>query len=153
MCFETCQVRRIMLDRSESKAYGADDVCAWPLRGSPARPGGRQPFFLAMDKVQVKYEMLRAHLVDGLAVTVAAASHGYSRPSFYLVEASFQERGMLGLLDERRGRQGPLKLTPEIIAHLRRAEPTRSGAELADEIERLFHIKLHRRTVERARRR
>ncbi len=106
-----------------------------------------------MDKVQVKYEMLRAHLVDGLGVTVAAASHGYSRPAFYLVEASFQERGMLGLLDERRGRQGPLKLTPEIIAHLRRAEPTRSGAELADEIERLFHIKLHRRTVERARRR
>src|SRR5437879_13754492 len=80
---------------------------------------GRQPFFLAVDKVQVKYEMLRAHLVDGLAVTVAAANHGY----FYLVEASFQERGMLGLLDERGGRQGPLKLTPEIIAYLRRAEP------------------------------
>ena len=97
--------------------------------------------------------MLRAHLVDGLAVTVAAANHGYSRPAFYLVEASFQERGMLGLLDERRGRQGPLKLTPEIIAYLRRAEPARSGAELADEIERLFRIKLHRRTVERARRR
>jgi transposase len=114
---------------------------------------GRQPFFLAVDKVQVKYEMLRAHLVDGLAVTVAAANHGYSRPAFYLVEASFQERGMLGLLDERRGRQGPLKLTPEIIAYLRLAEPARSGAELADEIERLFHIKLHRRTVERARRR
>ncbi len=109
---------------------------------------GRQPFFLAVDKVQVKYEMLRAHLVDGLAVTVAAANHGYSRPAFYLVEASFQERGMLGLLDERRGRQGPLKLTPEIMAHLRRAEPARSGAELADEIERLFHIKLHRRTAD-----
>jgi len=35
---------------------------------------GHQPFFLAMDKVQVKYEMLRAHLVDGLGVTVAGAS-------------------------------------------------------------------------------
>jgi transposase len=114
---------------------------------------GRQPFFLAVDKVQVKYEMLRAHLVDGLPITDAAASHGYSRPAFYLVAASFQERGMLGLLDERRGRQGPLKLTPEIIAYLRHAESTRSGAELADEIERLFHIRLHRRTVERARRR
>jgi transposase len=114
---------------------------------------GRQPFFLAVDKVQVKYEMLRAHLVDGLPVTDAAASHGYSRPAFYLVAASFQERGMLGLLDERRGRQGPLKLTPEIIAYLRHAASTRSGAELADEIERLFHIRLHRRTVERARRR
>ena len=26
------------------------------------------PFFFALDKVQVKYEMLRAHLVDGLCV-------------------------------------------------------------------------------------
>src|SRR2546427_291841 len=33
------------------------------------------------------------------------ASHGYSRPAFYLVAASFQERGMLGLLDEPRGRR------------------------------------------------
>ena len=96
---------------------------------------GRQPFFLAVDKVQVKYEMLRAHLVDGLAVTAAAANHGYSRPAFYLVEASFQERGMLGLLDERRGRQGPLKLTPEssptCVApsplSLERSSPTRSS--------------------------
>ena len=42
-------------------------------------------FFLAADKVQVKYEMLRAHIVDGLSVSEAAKSHGYSRPSFYLV--------------------------------------------------------------------
>jgi hypothetical protein len=33
---------------------------------------GREPFFLALDKVQVKYEMLRAHVVDGLSVTAAA---------------------------------------------------------------------------------
>ncbi|SRR6266516_2717156 len=114
---------------------------------------GRQPFFLAVDKVQVKYEMLRAHIVDGQTVTSAAAEHGYSRPAFYLVVASYQERGMLGLLDEPRGRRGRLKLTPDIRAYLQRAEATRSGAELADEIERLFHITLHRRTVERARRR
>jgi transposase len=114
---------------------------------------GRQPFFLALDKVQVKYEMLRAHVVDGLSVPVAATSHGYSRPAFYLVAASFQERGMLGLLDERRGRRGPLKLTPQILAHVRQADPGCSGADLADELARLFQIKLHRRTIERARRR
>lgn len=114
---------------------------------------GREPFFLALDKVQVKYEMLRAHLVDGLAVTAAAASHGYSRPAFYLVAASFQERGMRGLLDEPRGRRGPLKLTPEVLAYLRRAEAARSGAELADEVEQRFQLRLHRRTVERARHR
>ena len=31
---------------------------------------GRNSFFLAEDKVQVKYEMLRAHVVDGASATV-----------------------------------------------------------------------------------
>jgi transposase len=114
---------------------------------------GHEPFFLVLDKVQVKYEMLRAHVLDGVSVTTAATSHGYSRAAFYLVAADFQERGMLGLLDERRGRRGPLKLTAEIVQHLRSAAPERSGAELAVEIERAFGIRLHRRTIERARQR
>ena len=40
-------------------------------------------FFLTADKVEVKYEMLRAHLLDGVPVT--AAAHGYS-PGRVLVE-------------------------------------------------------------------
>jgi hypothetical protein len=63
-------------------------------------------------------------------VTTAAASHVYSRVVFYLVAAGFQDRGMLGLLYERRSRRGPLKLTAEIMEHLRSAEPARSDAEL-----------------------
>lgn len=113
---------------------------------------GSRPFFSALDKVQVKYEMLRANVVDGVTASLAAGSHGYSRAAFYLVAASFEERGMLGLLDERRGRRGPLKLTAEILEHLRSAQVGRSGAEMAEEIERLFGVRLHRRTVERARR-
>src|SRR5436190_10955288 len=76
-------------------------------------------FFLAADKVQVKYEMLRAHLVDGVPVIEAAAVHGYSRAAFYLVSASFEQLGMAGLLDERRGRRGPVKLAPEIVEFIR----------------------------------
>ena len=64
-------------------------------------------FFLAADKVQVKYEMLRAHLAEHVPVTVAAAAHGYSRAAFYLVAASFEQAGMAGLLDERRRPRGP----------------------------------------------
>src|SRR6516165_763508 len=79
---------------------------------------GSRSFFMAEDKVQVKYEMLRAHLVDGVPATRAAASHGYSRAAFYLVAAGFEEAGMIGLLDERRGRRGPLKLTPEVVAFI-----------------------------------
>jgi transposase len=103
--------------------------------------------------VQVKYEMLRAHLVDGETVTAAAAAHGYSRASFYLVARAFEEAGMVGLLDERPGRRGPVKLSPEVLAFLdarQRERPGASGAELADELERVLGVRLHRRTVERA---
>jgi transposase len=114
------------------------------------RDGGA--FFLAADKVQVKYEMLRAHVVDGVSATEAAAAHGYSRGGFYLVLSSFAEQGMTGLLDERRGRRGPLRLTDEIVSFLRSAPRETSGAALALEVERRFGVSLHRRTVERARR-
>ena len=110
------------------------------------------PFFLAADKVQVKYEMLRAVAVDGETVVAAAAAHGYSRAEFYLVQAAFAERGMAGLVDERRGRKGPVKLTPEIAAFLREASAERSGAELTRDVEARFGVSLHRRTAERARR-
>ena len=107
-------------------------------------------FFLAADKVQVKYEMLRAHLAEHVPVTVAAASHGYSRAAFYLVAASFDHAGMAGLLDERRGRRGPVKLRPEITEFIRSAPPA-SGAALADQVAERFGVVLHRRTIERVR--
>ena len=114
---------------------------------------GSNPFFFALDKVQVKYEMLRAVVVDGETVVAAAASHGYSRAEYYLVQAAFAERGMAGLVDERRGRKGPTKLTAEIGTFLREAPAERSGAELVGDVESRFGVILHRRTVERARRR
>ena len=113
---------------------------------------GREPFFLPQDKIQVKYEMLRAHIVDGLSATAAAERHGYSRAAFYLIMTAFDAQGMQGLVDERRGRRGPLKLTPEIVAFIAGAAPDVSSAHLVEQIERRFAVRLHRRTVERARR-
>jgi transposase len=107
-------------------------------------------FFLSSDKVQVKYEMLRAHLVDQLPVTEAAVAHGYSRAAFYLVSASFDQLGMAGLLDERRGRRGPVKLTPQIVEFIRSAAPG-SCAQVAEQVADRFGVRLHRRTVERVR--
>jgi hypothetical protein len=109
------------------------------------------PFFFSLDKVQVKYEMLRAVAVDGQTVVASSAAHGYSRGEFYLVQAAFAERGMAGLVDDQRGRKGPTKLTDEILAFLRAAPAERSGAELAGDVEKRFGVSLHRRTVERAR--
>lgn len=111
---------------------------------------GGHPFFLAADKVQVKYEMLRAHLVEGVPVVRTAAEHGYSRASFYLIADSFDEEGMRGLLDDKRGRRGPLKVTPEILAFVRSARQL-SGATLSQEVAERFGVVLHRRTLERLR--
>jgi transposase len=106
-------------------------------------------FFLAADKVQVKYEMLRARLVEGVSVAEAAAAHGYSRAAFYLVAAAFEQAGMAGLVDERRGRRGPVKLRPEIVEFIR--ADTGSGAQIAEQVADRFGVRLHRRTVERVR--
>jgi transposase len=106
-------------------------------------------FFLPADKVQVKYEMLRAHVVDGQPVTEAAAAHGYSRAAFYLVLASFSESGMSGLLDEARGRRGPVKLRPEIVTFIR--ESAAGAGELVEQVADQYGVRLHRRTIERAR--
>ena len=109
---------------------GAEGVLAEPFRAHPE-------FFASFDKVQVKYEMLRAHVLDGRTATAAA----------------FERSGMVGLLDERPGRRGPLKLSPEVLAFLearRREQPGASGAELATELEAALGVRLHRRTVEKA---
>jgi transposase len=124
----------------------ADAVASEPFRAHPE-------FFAAFDKVQVKYEMLRAHVLDGQSATAAADAHGYSRASFYLVQAAFERSGMVGLLDERPGRRGPVKLSPEVLAFLQarhRERPGASGAELALVLEAGLGVRLHRRTVEKA---
>jgi transposase len=96
--------------------------------------------------------MLRAHVLDGESASAAASSHGYSRASFYLVTHAFETAGMVGLLDERPGRRGPLKLSDEVLAFLAehaKARPDASGAALAAELEAELGVRLHRRTVER----
>ncbi|MCA1679628.1 MAG: helix-turn-helix domain-containing protein [Actinobacteria bacterium] len=140
------RVRRRALEQAGLLHPAPEAVTASAFREHPE-------FFAAFDKVQVKYEMLRAHLVAGETVTAAAAAHGYSRASFYLVARAFEEAGMVGLLDERPGRRGPVKVSPEVLAFLearRRERPGASGSELAGELEQALGVRLHRRTVERA---
>jgi hypothetical protein len=68
------------------------------------------------------------------------------------ITAAFDQAGMRGLLDEPRGRRGPLKLTAEVMEFVASADPTLSGSQLASEVEARFGVTLHRRTIERARR-
>ena len=110
---------------------------------------GGSGFFLASDKVQVKYEMLRARLVEGMPVSEAAAAHGYSRAAFYLVAAAFDQSGMAGLVDERRGRRGPVKLRPEIVDFIR--ADTVSGEQIDKQVSDSFVLLFLLSNIERLR--
>jgi transposase len=83
-------------------------------------------------------------------VSEAAAAHGYSQAAFYQVAAAFDQSGMAVLVNERRGRRGPIKLRAEIVDFLR-AEAHGSGAQIAEQVADRFGVVLHRRTIERVR--
>jgi transposase len=112
----------------------------------------RIAFFDAEDKLQVKYEMLRCHEVDRIAISEAASLFGYTRQGFYQIQRGFREAGMAGLLGKKRGRKGPLKCTPAVVTFLARqkqAEPELSGRELSERLLEQHGIELHRRTIEK----
>jgi len=109
-------------------------------------------FFDARDELQVKYEMLRAHFVDGQPVTQVCATFGYSRQTFYVLQRRLARRGIVGLRDGRPGRVGPTKCTPDVVAFLqaqRVADPAIAPADLVARLARERGVRLHRRTVER----
>jgi len=109
-------------------------------------------FFDSLDKVQVKYEMLRAHAVEGQSVASVASAFGYSRETFYQTWHSFEESGTAGLRDEKRGRRGPVKLTQEIVDWVHQAavqHPEWSGAMIAKRLAADKGVIFHRRTIER----
>src|SRR5262249_31138903 len=83
-------------------------------------------FFDARDLVQVKYEMLRRVQSDGQPVSRAAAAFGFSRPSFYQAQATFQQGGLPALIPHKRGPKQAHKLTSEVLAFV--APPRPEGA-------------------------
>ena len=72
-------------------------------------------FFDSRDLVQVKYEMLRRVSKEGHSISQAAASFGFSRPSFYQALTAFDTSGLAGLVPQKRGPKQGHKLTPQIL--------------------------------------
>src|SRR6266536_2535593 len=96
-------------------------------------------FFDARDVVQVKYEMVRAVLVDGEPVTQAAAAFGYS--------------GLEGLVAAKPGPRAGHRLTSEVLAWAEQqlaSDPALKPAALAGPIEQHFGVRVHPRSIERA---
>lgn len=112
----------------------------------------RHRFFDPLDKIQVKYEMLRAHAMEHRSVMAVSAEFGFSRETYYTVESAFREGGIAGLADGKAGRPGPVKLTPEAaqwVRQVHRREPALSGRQLAERLAEEIGVQVHRRTIER----
>lgn len=110
-------------------------------------------FFDPRDAVQVKYEMLRRVRVDGVPVTGAAASFGFSRPAFYLAKSAFEENGLPGLIPQRPGPRHAHKLTDAIMSFIieQRAQDRFLRAPgLAQLVQERFGLSVHPRSIERA---
>ncbi|MFQ5968683.1 MAG: transposase [Acidimicrobiia bacterium] len=109
-------------------------------------------FFDPLDKVQVKYEMLRAHAVEGRSVVSVAEEFGFSRETFYTALAALETGGVAWLRDGKPGRPGPVKMTDEAIEWVRDLHRRRrhlSGREIAELLAEELGIEVHRRTIER----
>ena len=110
-------------------------------------------FFDRRDRVQVKYELLRRHRVEGRPVTEVATAFGVSRQAFYAAETAFTGAGLPGLLPRPRGPKRAHKCTDEILAFVeqQRAEtPSRAAAAIADAVREHFGVAIHPRSLARA---
>jgi transposase len=110
-------------------------------------------FFDPRDLVQVKYEMLRRVQTEGLPVNRSAAAFGFSRPSFYQAQATFQQGGLPALIPQKRGPKQAHKLTAEVLAFLRQArqeDPSLRPVALASRLQDRYGITVHPRSIERA---
>lgn len=108
-------------------------------------------FFDPRDLVQVRYEMLRRHQVDGDAVTEVAGAFGVSRQAYYITEAAFEEKGIAGLLPRRRGPRRAHKCTDEILDFVEqwRADSS-TEKEVSEAVRKRFGVSIHPRSLARA---
>lgn len=109
-------------------------------------------FFDPHDLVQVRYETLRAHLMDGEKVEALRARYGVGRQTFYNLLEKFTTGGSAGLLPGKRGPRNAWKLGPDIRTYVLKElerDPQMSGATLASSIQANFKLIVHKRTVEK----
>ena len=108
-------------------------------------------FFDPQDLLQVKYEMLRRAGKDGQSITEVCSRFGFSRLSFYRLQAAFRQSGIAGLLSRKRGPRQAHKLSDEVMDFVEKAKAEGQGTEAVKRlIEDRFGIRVHRRSIERA---
>lgn len=111
------------------------------------------PFFDPNDLLQVRYEMLRRHSVEGASIVDVATQFGISRPTVYQAQASFEQAGLSGLLPKQRGPKQGHKLSPKIVEYvrsLRVSNPNLTTVACLQAVQEKFGVTVHRRSLERA---
>lgn len=111
------------------------------------------PFFDSKDLLQVRYEMLRRHRIDGDSVVEVSSLFGVSRPTFYQAEAAFERSGLTGLVPKQRGPKEGHKLSARVIEHVRTLKASSPGlttVECIRAVQEKFGVTVHRRSLERA---
>ena len=106
------------------------------------------------DLVQVKYEMLRAVMLNEMTVTEASRQFGFSRAAYYKVEKGFGAAGVNGLFLQKTGPKAAVKATEEILRFadgLREANPGITNDRIIEEIQAQKGITLHKRSLQRER--
>ena len=109
-------------------------------------------FFDPQDDLQVRYEMLRAHLVDGDNIRAICQRFGVSRQTFYNLQEKFLKGGTAGLLPKRPGPKGPSKLTENVLSFVKerlQTDTSISTPELLAQVHEKFGVSFHRRTLEK----
>ena len=113
----------------------------------------RHEFFDRRDRVQVKYEMLRRHRLEGRPVTEVATAFGVSRQAFYQAETALRSGGIPGLLPRRRGPRRAHKCSDEVLDFVeqwRAAPASEREANVVEAVRRRFKVSLHPRSITRA---
>jgi len=110
-------------------------------------------FFDPHDLVQVKYEILRRVHVDGVPPGKAAQAFGFSRISFYNMQAAFTRDALGGLMPKKRGPKHPHKLRDDVQAFLEQSaqeNPSLRAGPLAQLVRERFNVMIHPRSIQRA---
>jgi transposase len=110
-------------------------------------------FFDPHDLVQVKYEILRRVHVDGVSPGKAAQTFGFSRISFYNIQAAFTRDALGGLMPKKRGPKHPYKLNDDVQAFMEQSvqeNPSLRAGPLAQLVRERFNVAIHPRSIQRA---
>jgi len=110
-------------------------------------------FFDPLDKVQIKYEMLRANKADKAKVSEICKQFSYSRDGFYRVLRKFKANGIAGLFEPFCKKKNTVINNRDITNMIIREKVKQadiSGNKLAQKINSTFKTNFGKRTIEKA---